>query len=192
MEWGQPGKRSLGVLSVGENRMGIVRISKGGISVYCLKGILVGVAILSLTCGEKQEESPHLERYSLRKITKPLRKIPIRVGDFSITAEVCDTPQSRQQGLMSRAYLPENEGMLFVFEIEGHHSFWMKNTSIPLSIAFIVGKGEIVQIEDMQPQDLTLHTSAYPVLYALEMNQGWFRKNSIEVGDKVKFGLESR
>ncbi len=93
---------------------------------------------------------------------------------------------------MSRAYLPENEGMLFVFDTEGHHSFWMKNTSIPLSIAFIGRKGEIVQIEDMQPQDSTLHTSAYPVLYALEMNQGWFRKNGIEVGDKITFNLQLR
>ncbi|MCK4590833.1 MAG: DUF192 domain-containing protein [Candidatus Latescibacteria bacterium] len=177
---------------MGKNRMGIVRILKGRISVCCLRGILVGVAILSLTCGEKQEESPHLEQYSLRKITRPLRKIPIRLGDVSITAEVCDIPQSRQRGLMFRNYLPENEGMLFVFDIEGHHSFWMKNTSIPLSIAFIVRKGEIVQIEDMEPQDPTLHTSAYPVLYALEMNQGWFRKNGIEIGDKIKFNLQLR
>ncbi len=156
-----------------------------------LKGFLVGVVILSLACGKKQEE-PILqsERHSFGKTRECLRKMPIRVGDISIMVEVCDTPESRQQGLMFRSLLPENEGILFVFDLEGHHSFWMKNTYIPLSIAFITGEGEIVQIEDMQPQDLTLHTSAYPVLYALEMNQDWFRKNGIKVGDRVEFALD--
>jgi len=90
--------------------------------------------------------------------------------------------------LMFRQHLPPDVGMLFVFEYEGFHSFWMKNTFIPLDIAFINSEGEIVDIQQMEPlNDVKTYVPPTPIQYALEMNQGWFKKYGIQVGDKVEF-----
>ncbi|MBL7073817.1 DUF192 domain-containing protein [candidate division KSB1 bacterium] len=114
--------------------------------------------------------------------------VPLKVGRISIGVEIAQTPEARRRGLMFRQYLPPNEGMLFVFEYEGLHSFWMKNTFIQLDIAFINIKGEIVDIQRMEPLDDTkVYVPPTPILYALEMNQGWFEENGIRVGDKVEF-----
>jgi hypothetical protein len=88
---------------------------------------------------------------------------------------------------MGRRHLGENEGMLFIFETEDYHSFWMKNTLIPLSIAFIDGEGKIVRIVDMEPLSLESHPPPRPILYALEMKKGWFSTNGIRVGDVLRF-----
>lgn len=88
---------------------------------------------------------------------------------------------------MGRKLLGENEGMLFIFETEGYHGFWMKGTFLPLSIAFLNKEGRIVWITDMKPLSLESHLPPKPILYALEMNKGWFTKNSINVGDIVRF-----
>jgi len=109
----------------------------------------------------------------------------LRVKDLYITAEIADTPQKRQLGLMYRNELEENRGMLFIFPLPNYLSFWMKNTYIPLSIAFIDTNGIITEIEDMEPETTTSHVSQFLSQYALEMNQGWFEKNNIKVGDKV-------
>ncbi|MCX8116684.1 MAG: DUF192 domain-containing protein [Desulfobacterota bacterium] len=101
--------------------------------------------------------------------------------------EVARRPEERAKGLMGRRHLGEDEGMLFVFEEEGYHSFWMKNTLIPLSIAFIDKDGRVVKIADMEPLTLTSHTPPKPILYALEMNRGWFKKRGVRVGDVVRF-----
>ena len=114
------------------------------------------------------------------------------VGGVRIVVEVSDTPESRTRGLMFREELAPDEGMLFVFDAEQYLSFWMKNTQIPLSIAFIGRKGIIFQIEDMMPFDTeTLHRSSRPARYALEMNQGWFGRNGVEVGGRVEFSVEA-
>jgi uncharacterized membrane protein (UPF0127 family) len=102
-----------------------------------------------------------------------------------IKVEVVRTDEEKAKGLMFREKLGENEGMLFVFEREENLSFWMKNTRIPLSIAFIARNGKIVDIQDMEPFDLRSHVSARPAQSALEVNQGWFKKNGIEVGDSI-------
>jgi len=109
----------------------------------------------------------------------------IIVKDRTITVEIADTSEKRMTGLMYRKSLKKNEGMLFIFSDEEIRSFWMKNTLIPLSIAFIKGDGIIVHIEDMEPQTETTHSSKYPVKYALEVNKGWFKENNITVGDKI-------
>lgn len=104
-----------------------------------------------------------------------------------LRVEIADTPKKREKGLMHRKKLSENEGMLFVFEESKILHFWMKNTSIPLSIAFINEDFEIIQIEDMYPYDLVnIHTSKAEAKYALEVNQGWFKQNNIKVGNKIK------
>lgn len=103
-----------------------------------------------------------------------------------IRAEVVRTEGEKARGLMFRDKLAADEGMLFVYEREEFLTFWMKNTPLPLSIAFIDQKGRIVDIQDMEPFSLRTHTSARPARYALEMNRNWFQKNGIKVGDLAK------
>ena len=114
-------------------------------------------------------------------------KIPVYLKDKEIWVEVVRTPEERAQGLMGRKHLGEDEGMLFIFEKEDYHSFWMKNTLIPLSIAFIDREGKILRIADMEPLTLDSHPPPKPILYALEMNKGWFSTNSLQAGDILRF-----
>lgn len=113
----------------------------------------------------------------------PITKL--KIGTHTIHAEVADNPSTREYGLMNRTSLPSERGMLFVFEEQGIHCFWMRNTLIPLAIAFIQQDGTIVTLKEMQPQTETTHCSSQPVRYALEMNQGWFQKKGIKLGMRV-------
>lgn len=99
--------------------------------------------------------------------------------------EWADTPQERQIGLMNRISLPENSGMVFVFEQAQPHCFWMKNTLMPLDIGFIDAQGLLVQIESMQAQTTDMHCPNQAIAYALEVNQGWFDKHQITVGAQI-------
>jgi uncharacterized membrane protein (UPF0127 family) len=103
-----------------------------------------------------------------------------------LPVEIAATDAERERGLMGRAALAEDAGMLFVFDQEQQLSFWMKDTLIPLSIAYIDGGGHIVDIQGMQPLDETPHPSAGPARYALEVNQGFFAARGIQVGDRVE------
>jgi len=107
------------------------------------------------------------------------------VAGNPLTVEIADTEESRREGLMNRRRMPENHGMLFVFEYESQVSFWMKNTKIPLSIAFIAADGTIRQIENMEPESLSSVVSRRNVLYALEVNRGWFEAGGVKEGDKI-------
>ena len=110
----------------------------------------------------------------------------LTVGQHKVTAEVVVTPEQRALGLMNRFSLKPDHGMLFVFERSEPLAFWMKNTFIPLSIAFIGADGRIVNIEDMRPQTEDTHWSKGPALYALEMRKGWFAEKGIGPGAVVK------
>ncbi|WP_348754808.1 DUF192 domain-containing protein [uncultured Aquincola sp.] len=114
-----------------------------------------------------------------------LPSIPLNAGMYNIKAEVAQTEEQRQIGLMHRKEMPATDGMLFVFEQRATRCFWMKNTLLPLSIAFLADDGTVVNIADMQPQKLDSHCSEQPVRYALEMNQGWFAKRGIKPGSKI-------
>jgi uncharacterized membrane protein (UPF0127 family) len=114
-------------------------------------------------------------------------KVPLYIGPDEIWVEVAKTPEERSHGLMGRKHLEKNEGMLFIFEAEDYHGFWMKNTFIPLSIAFIEKNGRIVRITDMNPLTLDSHVPPRPILYALEMNKGWFSSHGIKAGDIIRF-----
>jgi hypothetical protein len=111
---------------------------------------------------------------------------PLKAGFHLIQAEVAATPEQRQVGLMHRKEMPANDGMLFVFEQPAQQCFWMKNTLIPLSIAFLAEDGSVVNIADMKPQSLDSHCSAKPVRFALEMNQGWFARRGIKPGFRIE------
>jgi uncharacterized membrane protein (UPF0127 family) len=115
--------------------------------------------------------------------------LELSAGIHVIRAEVAYTFETRAQGLMFRKHLGPNEGMFFVFPQSEPHCMWMKNTLIPLSVAFVDEKGRIVSISDMQPQTETAHCAAVPAKFALEMPAGWFAKKGIKSGTTVQ-GLE--
>lgn len=109
----------------------------------------------------------------------------ITFGMHNVVAQVAHTPEQRQTGLMFRKEMPSHEGMLFVFERPAVQCFWMKNTLIPLTAAFVSEDGTIVNLADMTPLSETSHCSAMPVRFVLETNQGWFAKRNIKAGDRL-------
>lgn len=109
----------------------------------------------------------------------------IQVAGHALKVEVVTTPEQMYRGLMFREKLGKNDGMLFVYADPGYHSMWMKNTLIPLSVAFVDGEGRILNIADMEPQTLDSHAAAGPAHYAIETNRGWFAARKIKAGDKV-------
>lgn len=118
-------------------------------------------------------------------LTSPAHAEALTVGDFTIDAEVARTRSELERGLMFRTSLPENSGMVFVFDPAALVCMWMKNTLIPLSVAFIDESGRIINIEEMQPETLALHCAASPAAYALEMNAGWFTDRKIAPGAEI-------
>ncbi|MBU3543720.1 DUF192 domain-containing protein [Polynucleobacter sp. MWH-Mekk-B1] len=120
--------------------------------------------------------------YSLAQVNMGLPTIELKTGIYRIQAELADTPKSREVGLMNRTSMPTNSGMLFVFEQKAGHCFWMNNTKIPLSIAFIADDGKIVNINEMQAETTNNHCPTAPVRYALEMNKQWFSERVIVPG----------
>lgn len=144
---------------------------------------LVATSLFVIGCGGQGTLSP---------ATTPVagaRSLTINASsgeEVVVSVEVAGTEAERQRGLMGRTALSDNAGMLFVFDRSQVLSFWMKDTLIPLSIAFIDSTGKIVDIQDMQPLDETTRISKAPAKYALEVNQGFFGKHGIKVGDRVK------
>jgi uncharacterized protein len=144
-------------------------------------------ALLALACtlhigNADAQEGPQLH----------LQRVELTAGMHRIDAQVAQAPQERQTGLMHRKEMPQHEGMLFVFEQPAQQCFWMKNTLLPLTAAFVDDDGTIVNLADMKPQTLDSHCSAKPVRYVLEMNQGWFAKKGIKAGAKLGGALFSR
>ncbi|SNX27990.1 hypothetical protein SAMN06295945_0309 [Polynucleobacter meluiroseus] len=111
-----------------------------------------------------------------------LPTIELKTGIYRIQAELADTPKAREVGLMNRTTMPVNSGMLFVFEQKAGHCFWMNNTKIPLSIAFIADDGKIVNVDEMQSETTTNHCPQAPIRFALEMNKRWFSERVIVPG----------
>ena len=138
---------------------------------YYLSGFLLLVSLSSFG-----QDTPQMN----------LERIKLTAGMHRIDAQVAGTPEQRQTGLMLRKDMPQHEGMIFVFEQPTKQCFWMKNTLLPLSAAFIADDGTIVNIEDMKPQTLDAHCSSKPVRYVLEMNKGWFAKKGIKAGAKLQ------
>lgn len=156
--------------------------------------VMAGLALTSACCndgegnggGAPPEKNPVRERYD------------IRVGEASLTVELALTPEERTMGFMHRRDIPEGAGMLFVFPEARPLSFWMKNTHVPLSIAFIDSDGRVFQIEDMPPHSRQNVVSREPARYALEVPQGWFDKADIAPGDRlilpqaIRYEIEDR
>lgn len=156
------------------------------IKLISIQFILCFSLLLCACQGLADNTHPHKEPH----ITVPLLEGKLKAIPLKI--EVADTPETLQQGLMFRKELPENQGMLFIFQESRYLSFWMKNTLIPLSIAFLDEHFVIVDIQDMDPLDETLHRSKKPARYALEVNQGWFKKHQIAIGDTLNVPLSQK
>jgi len=114
-----------------------------------------------------------------------LPRVELNAGLHRIEAQVASQPQEHQIGLMHRKEMPAHEGMLFVFTQPAKQCFWMKNTLLPLTAAFVADDGSIVNLADMQPLDETSHCSDKPVRYVLEMHQGWFAQRGLTAGSKL-------
>jgi len=121
-----------------------------------------------------------------------LQAIRLNAGIHNIQAEVAQTPDERATGLMFRKSMGPSSGMLFAFEDAATQCFWMKNTLLPLSVAFVADDGTIVNLDDMKPQTVDSHCSTRPVRFVLEMNQGWFAKRGIKPGFKLQGAPFSR
>lgn len=115
-----------------------------------------------------------------------LPSVELGAGMFRIEAELAATPAARQVGLMNRETMAPQHGMVFVFTEAARHCMWMRNTLIPLSVAFVDQTGRILNIEDMQPRTETNHCAAAPAVFALEMNLGWFAEKGIKPGDRLR------
>ena len=109
----------------------------------------------------------------------------IKVGNHPLKVELALTEPQHMQGLMYREKLGPDDGMLFVFDSLEYQSMWMKNTLIPLSVAFLAPDGTILNVEDMEPQTLDPHMSAGPAAYAIETNKGWFASHGLKAVDKA-------
>lgn len=114
-----------------------------------------------------------------------LPTVTLNAGIHNIRAEVATTPEQRSAGLMYRREMGTNDGMLFVFEEPGVQCFWMRNTLLPLQVAFVADDGIVVNVDEMKPQTDDSHCSTAPVRYVLEMNTGWFTKRGIRAGSRI-------
>ena len=142
-------------------------------------GTIVGLSIILIVSSVRTAACP---------IELPTTTITIK--GYTLTVELATTPSSRSCGLSHRDEMPQNHGMLFVFPELRSHTFWMKDTSIALSIAFLDDTGQIFSIQDMVPLNTEKHyPSVQPASYALEVNQGWFSRHGIDLGDAVKMKL---
>lgn len=156
--------------------------------------IALVAAVAACDAGDAAQEAPRsvltTEQQTASGTPRPgnggvVRTHELDVGGVTVTAEIADTPALRERGLMERDSLPENHGMLFVYPDEQRRSFWMRNTPIALDIAFADRNGTIINIETMRPNDDTSHYSDGPMMYALEMEAGWFEANGVEAGDRI-------
>jgi len=134
------------------------------------------VLLLSLLAGQVGAEN--LPQTNLPRATLHIRQQPIE-------AQLATTPEQRQIGLMHRTQMPQNEGMLFIYQDDAERCFWMRDTPLPLSAAFIDNDGIIVKLVAMQPLTDKSHCSEQPVRFVLEMPQGWFKKHDISVGERL-------
>ncbi len=166
-----------------------------------LRGIVVLAFTLLIGCKNEGESAPGSSlappRSSAAPVSSPLPPPSpgfatrlISIGSRELVIEIADTDARREHGLMHRQSLGRDEGMLFIFEGEAVRSFWMRNTRIPLSIAYIDSRKRIIDIQDMQPApDSEPYPRQYPsrgpAMYALEMNLGWFARNNVKIGDKL-------
>jgi uncharacterized membrane protein (UPF0127 family) len=154
--------------------------------------LLVVLSLLAVGCGSGADDAPATSSPTARPTgdTTPLASnvalFTNSAGEqVALEVEIADTPDERSQGLMNREDLSEDTGMIFVYDDDHQAGFWMRNTLIPLSIAFVLENGTIIDIQDMEPETTELHRPDEKYRNAIEVNKGWFGRNNITVGDVV-------
>ena len=140
-----------------------------------MKAVVLATVLAAAACTAAAQQEPQMN----------LPRVKLAAGMHQIDAQVARTPGERATGLMFRREMPQHEGMLFMFEQPTQQCFWMKNTLLPLSAAFVADDGRIVNIEDMKPLSEDPHCSKEPVRFVLEMNQGWFAKRGLKAGTRL-------
>jgi uncharacterized protein len=123
--------------------------------------------------------------HAIAAAAQALPVMELTAGFHRIEAEVAANDPARMQGLMQRKAMPQQRGMLFVFAQEAQHCMWMRNTFIPLAVAFLDAGGRIINVEEMRPRTEDNHCAARPARYALEMNAGWFAQRGLKAGDAI-------
>jgi uncharacterized protein len=161
-------------LQLGKSMFPQFRTGAFGLACKGLVQLLATAALLSPLLSRGQE-GPQMS----------LQRVKLSAGMHLMDVQVASTPEQRQTGLMFRKEMPQQEGMMFVFEQASQQCFWMKNTLLPLTAAFVADDGTIVNLADMKPQTTDPHCSSEPVRYVLEMNKGWFAKKGIKAGSKL-------
>lgn len=141
-----------------------------------LRGLAFAVLLTACALTAAAQDTPQMN----------LQRTTLSAGMHQIDAQLAMTPAQRQTGLMFRKEMPQGEGMLFVFEEPSQQCFWMKNTLLPLTAAFVADDGTIVNLAEMKPQTTDSHCSEKPVRYVLEMNVGWFAKKGIKPGSRLR------
>ena len=154
----------------------VLKFKQTVFSCHSLTGALILLALGALPLTASSQDEPQTT----------LQRVKISAGMHQIDAQVAASSEQRQTGLMFRKEMPQNEGMIFVFDQPAGQCFWMKNTLLPLTAAFVADDGVIVNLQDMKPRTLDAHCSAKPVRYVLEMNKGWFDKKGIKAGTQLK------
>ncbi|MFQ5750752.1 MAG: DUF192 domain-containing protein [bacterium] len=155
----------------------------------CTLAILIAFILLGCRNGNhEQSSSQNSQTVSEDKQPKNNKLHTIHIDSVPLDVEIAQDEETLMSGLMYREELPENQGMLFVFQNQRILSFWMRNTFIPLDIAFINRDGMVVDIQQMAPLDETKqYISSAPALYALEVNAGWFEEHRLKIGSRVQF-----
>ena len=169
--------RCIGRFLRGMTAMSALRAISSAAAVNGFTPMVVAIAITAVPLAPARAQSA--------EPNPTLPHVFLQAGIHRIKAEVADSPAERSRGLMLRKSLQQNSGMLFVFEKTALHCFWMKNTLVPLTIAFLDEDGTIVTLADMQPHDESSHCPERPVRHALEMEQGWFKGKGIKPGDRI-------
>ena len=144
-------------------------------TVTAMKRVLLTLLFSGMALAASAQDTPQTN----------LPRIKLQAGMYQIDTQVAQTEAQRQTGLMFRKEMPQHEGMLFVFEQPATQCFWMKNTLLPLTAAFLADDGTIVNLVDMKPQTTDSHCSEKPVRFVLEMNQGWFAKKGLKAGSRL-------
>lgn len=138
--------------------------------------LVLAAGLMAFTLTATAQDAPQMN----------LQRTMLSAGMHQIDVQLALTPLQRQTGLMFRKEMPQGEGMLFIFEEPSQQCFWMKNTLLPLTAAFVDDDGTIVNLADMKPQTTNPHCSEKPVRYVLEMNVGWFAKKGIKAGSRLR------
>jgi uncharacterized protein len=150
--------------------------------------VLAQASILLFPVFAKEAEIKAIAPLVAANAPQPQKGLPmltLKAGKQTIKAQVAATDETRQTGLMHRSSMPPNEGMVFVFPQLGYHAMWMRNTLIPLSVAYLDDSGKIVSIHEMEALNETSHQAKGPARFALEMNAKWFSKHDVKVGDVI-------